>query len=265
MVFLEVLKQLLFHFHLDLHKVRYLHSFKNCIPLSLVLLVFTMLPFLEGGPVNWEAHPAILRLADHVDLRHNCGFVTMVSLGSYGSVEEKGKIGATIKPSEFSSNSLSERGPSPVNGITDIECANILREEVDSLKLGTDNVSLWEIHISCQCTKLMNTSVCIHTSNSSCVWICVLNVLQEDEGKSTEQSQSHLSFKHGSGVLNSSLADQMSEKLKLSLPSQQFNTTGSSDAWTLLDCCFGVPLFDVEANKQICDSITSCGLWEHER
>lgn len=91
--------------------------------------------------MNWEAHPAILRLADHVDLRHNCGFVTMVSLGSSGSCEEKGKIGAIIKPSEFS-NSISERGTSPVNGITDIECANILREEVDSLKLGTDNVSL---------------------------------------------------------------------------------------------------------------------------
>lgn len=25
--------------------------------------------------------------------------------------------------------------------------------------------------------------------------------------------------------------------------------------WTLLDCCFGIPLFDADANTHICDAI----------
>jgi hypothetical protein len=36
------------------------------------------------------------------------------------------------------------------------------------------------------------------------------------------------------------------------------------ERWTLLDCCFGVPLFDAEANSQICDAIISTGLWRRE-
>lgn len=116
---------------------------------------------------------------------------------------------------------------------------------------------MYKVDVHTSLHKYLRYIMCLH-------W-CELNILQVDEGKCTVQSQSRPSFKNDSGVLNNSLADQMSEKLKLSLPSQQSDTTGSSHAWTLLDCCFGVPLFDVEANKQICDSITSCGLWENER
>ena len=36
------------------------------------------------------------------------------------------------------------------------------------------------------------------------------------------------------------------------------------EQWTLLDCCFGVPLFDAEANLQICEAIVSTELWRRE-
>lgn len=36
------------------------------------------------------------------------------------------------------------------------------------------------------------------------------------------------------------------------------------EQWTLLDCCFGVPLFDAEANSQICEAIVSTELWRRE-
>jgi FAM91 C-terminus len=37
------------------------------------------------------------------------------------------------------------------------------------------------------------------------------------------------------------------------------------DEWTLLDCCFGVPLFDADANHGILTAIQECGLWQSER
>ena len=36
------------------------------------------------------------------------------------------------------------------------------------------------------------------------------------------------------------------------------------EQWTLLDCCFGVPLFDAAANLQICEAIVSTELWRRE-
>lgn len=35
--------------------------------------------------------------------------------------------------------------------------------------------------------------------------------------------------------------------------------------WTILDCNFGVPLFDVDANTKICHAIASMGLAKSER
>jgi hypothetical protein len=39
---------------------------------------------------------------------------------------------------------------------------------------------------------------------------------------------------------------------------------GKHEQWTLLDCCFGVPLFDAEANSRICEAIVSTKLWRRE-
>ncbi|KAJ1528015.1 hypothetical protein ONE63_007939 [Megalurothrips usitatus] len=163
--------------------------------------------------INWQQHPAILRLAEHVDLKHNCGFVTMVSLGSNDPVNKKENVSA-LKPSVPNvqlEESHIERQRSPLNGITDQECANILREEVP---------------------------------------------------QQSQSQESGDSFTPGSEPANPNGANNStSDKLKLDIPAQQLD---ASRGWTLLDCCFGVPLFDVEANKLICDSIVSCELWEKE-
>ncbi|XP_034247668.1 protein FAM91A1 isoform X2 [Thrips palmi] len=166
-------------------------------------------------PLDWQKHPAILRLSDHVDLKHNCGFVTMVSLGSNDFVGKKNETSNITRVIGLATECQHDRQPSPVNGITNQECANILREELDSLKQNGD----------------MNA----------------------------ETSQSV-----GPDSETVSVADQLAGKLKLNLPECQSDFPEASDSWTLLDCCFGVPLFDVEANKLICESIISCGLGEQE-
>lgn len=177
----------------------------------------TLVPFpfmsTQKSNIDWQSHPAIVKLSDHVDLKHNCGFVTMVWLGSQNTWNEKKDASPFLKSSDLSSAGLSERGQSPINGVTDQECANILREEVDSLK---------------------------------------------------QNSELSLPSKSDSEAHSTPLAEQLTDKLKLNIPTQHPNVSGTYDQWTLLDCCFGIPLFDVEANKRICDSIITCGLWEPE-
>lgn len=35
--------------------------------------------------------------------------------------------------------------------------------------------------------------------------------------------------------------------------------------WTLLDCCFGLPLFNSDINQNICDYIVDNQMWKEER
>ena len=42
------------------------------------------------------------------------------------------------------------------------------------------------------------------------------------------------------------------------------NSRSWKDKWTILDCCFGVPLFDAETNSEICEAIVAMKLWKKE-
>jgi hypothetical protein len=35
--------------------------------------------------------------------------------------------------------------------------------------------------------------------------------------------------------------------------------------WLLLDCCYGIPLFDAHVNRQVCDRISAQGLCNKDR
>lgn len=58
----------------------------------------------------------------------------MVSLGLNDNIGKKRDPPNMPRVSGLAPECPHERQPSPVNGITNQECANILREEVDSLK-----------------------------------------------------------------------------------------------------------------------------------
>lgn len=52
-----------------------------------------------------------------------------------------------------------------------------------------------------------------------------------------------------------------SRNVKLLIPSN----VSKIDDWCILDCIFGVPLFDSKLNSTICNSIVKDGLWLPER
>ena len=39
----------------------------------------------------------------------------------------------------------------------------------------------------------------------------------------------------------------------------------SFDDWTLLDCCFGIPLFNSKLNREVCDKILDRRLLDPQR
>ena len=45
----------------------------------------------------------------------------------------------------------------------------------------------------------------------------------------------------------------------------RFQEQAGSGNWVLLDVNFGVPLFDAELNRDVCNKIVTNGLWKSER
>lgn len=182
---------------------------------------------LNSKYLDWNGHPAIQKLADQVDLVHNCGFITMLNMKSEQEYQN-GLSYASHLPDDFKdmgvipslpSNSHSASRveawvsassgevvtdtshSSPVNGFTSQDCANILEEELNNLA----------------------------------------------DKNPTDASEDP----HKEDVLRLGGGRTLSEDMKDEL-----------ECWTLLDCCFGIPLFDADANAQICDAIVSQQLWK---
>lgn len=55
--------------------------------------------------------------------------------------------------------------------------------------------------------------------------------------------------------------EDLPRRVKLPIPSSD----SKSDDWCILDCIFGVPLFDGKLNSSICSAIVQDGLWLTER
>lgn len=123
-------------------------------------------------------HPIVQRVRQQLNLQNSCGFVTMVNLGLEKTPELSDQ---RCRSSTFSS--------SPINGIKDSSCAEILREELDSMEA----------------------------------------TVQDPSNPVVTQSE-------------------------------KWN---ESD-WTILNVDFGIPLFDSQLNREVCDRITSQKLGQRE-
>lgn len=160
--------------------------------------------------IDWSSHPAIKKLAESIDLQHNCGFLTMVNLNS--DVDNENILLKRNNNHFGSSNSVVDSWienqlniravpeiTSPVNGITNRESAEILEEELDNLA----------------CARNLDEATDAKMLNEDCL---------------------------------------ISENIETDLMK-----------WTLLDCDFGIPLFNAKTNLEVCDSICTHKLWTKNR
>lgn len=191
----------------------------------------------EGGSC-YEKHRAIQALASVMDLKHTCGFISLLKTGKKCTYPSNGppSVGQSSKditsPSvaKFSKDNLNSAAAShsssrsqscsPKNGIHDSISAEMLASELDSLD----------------------------------------EFLQEQrlEGGVCSVSQAPGSPNR------SKLTLELQEK---QAPQVEISDCGSTleREWALLDCCFGVPLFEAPVNQQVCQRIASQGLCNKER
>ncbi|XP_052776104.1 protein FAM91A1-like [Mya arenaria] len=150
---------------------------------------------------HYHCHSAIQCLRQHVDLGHQCGYITLLNTGHeartvfrHDEEEEEQDFNtnnshASVHSSDSDNHLLDE----PLNGVKDKQSAAMLASEIDLLT-ESDSVS-----------GSKPTSLDLHSSDETS--------LKEDE-------------------------------------------------WSLLECYFGIPLFEQNINKEICDRIVSEGLFQ---
>lgn len=81
---------------------------------------------------------------------------------------------------------------------------------------------------------------------------------------SLEEKMKHHALSPEKGVARFNSTER--EKLTLDLGSAYGNTEPTIEKnWVLLDCCFGIPLFSADINKQVCERIVTQDLCSRER
>ncbi|CAG9857143.1 unnamed protein product [Phyllotreta striolata] len=239
----------------------------------------------EEIDAGFVKHGALARLKEAVDLEHNCGYLTFADIGvvdfgrkmAEGSADEavpppvRLGINDRCAPKASSNNNKSDplsisnenfdfrregvdkmaenrdgklrsplenhfavtpesesgRGSSPANGFTSKEGSDLLQEELDRLVLNDKATGRLGLELG---------------------------------GKTEEIAENRFSLDGLASPAdeNINMFDRESDKIEPKI--EEKINENSPEVWTILDCHFGIPLFDADANTKICDSIVYGGL-----
>ena len=183
--------------------------------------------------MSFDEHSSISTLSEKQDLRHTCGYITLLRTGKpnqnrqqqaveLGSMHPQihasplHRVQPQTRTQELLSASDSGRA-SPHNGIQDTASAEMLASELDSLD------------------KALNKPD-------------VVTRPQEHAGPAR---------------------DKLTLDVGENAPSVDTSSGSPDDSvetdWVLLDLCYGIPLFHADVNQQVCERIASQGLCTSDR
>lgn len=216
---------------------------------------------------KWAKHPAVVKLARLLDLENNCGYITMVNIRGSTSASNRStadnylcvlgdpNVSVPETPHSIKLSSLPEESNTddeeefhviptthqnlePANGFKSDQCAKLYQEELD---LELQNASTPSFDVSKGSTKPTGFDARQQKIESLRL---ELNIEESIKSHSKNQSERIVDG-----------AQPTNEKCDKTW----------YDDWTLLDCHFGIPLFDSSVSRIVCEKILSNALWEEER
>lgn len=213
---------------------------------------------------QFKDHPAVKLLSEVVDIESNCGFLTFVNIGvlDIGCSERdpvvrlNGKTKSTYARNEKLKSASNQKLSSSV-----------------SLNLDSDNELNKELRLQSPIENhFANTPGESESSSPANGMTSEGTKLLEDELNELERKEEKVE-----GFTKSELTSNLSinglctpSEEQVNMFSLQKNVTLScqnkeeyqGEIWTILDCHFGIPLFDANANTKICDVLLLAGLTE---
>jgi hypothetical protein len=180
------------------------------------------------GSVSFEQHSAIKSLTRQLDLRHTCGVITLLRTGYKTSLP----TASSLPPSKL---------PPPKQAFN-TPTATAASSRSNSPRNGIKDEESAEV----LATELDHLEESISSKHPA-------------PPASPDRSKLTLAVgrnKGSPGPAGTSGTD-----------TEAFLTSGTSleQEWTLLDCCYGIPLFNAHVNRQVCERIASHGLCNKDR
>ena len=212
-----------------------------------------------------QDHPVLQKLASELDLCHTCGYVTLLKTGKGVNCEQHSLVTvddatASTRPSPECSNNNSSSS-CPRNGITNTASAEMLALELDSLDVDekTSTVSADRTALALDVDEKTSTVSADRTA-------LALDVDEKTSTVSADRTALALDVDEKTSTVS---ADRTALALDVGVDGSDA-TTQSCDAcshsdWVLLDCCYGIPLFDSIVNREVCDRISSQKLCNSDR
>lgn len=166
------------------------------------------------------------------------------------ALEEAEKLLQSPIETHFAVTPVSQsKAPSPTNGFTSHDCSDLLCQELDKL----DQEQILSVQ-----------KVTLEDGNGKPTELKLDTILSLDTLMSpTEENISMFSRDLDEAKIEENKVETEDIPQQPELvedDKEEFLEIYQGQIWTLLDCCFGVPLFDVDANTKICHSILSGGL-----
>ena len=192
-----------------------------------------------------------------VDLKHTCGYVTLIKTGKkYTSAPIAGQGGpSTAATAQQRALLLDVISPSAVKSCKD--SANVAA----AVSAAGSN----------SCSSNCSPQNGFKDSVSAEVLASELDSLDTSMPSQSPAPKATLKDSAGGGMPASPDRSKLTLDIKDSV-----KESGDSDAvgcdnnaleadWVLLDCCYGIPLFDAGVNGQVCERVASQGLCNKER
>ncbi|XP_034480322.1 protein FAM91A1 [Drosophila innubila] len=181
----------------------------------------------DARQAKWATHRAVQKLADHLDLRRQCGYITFLNTGvpDLGCEEYELQVKLKLpqrKRPQATSSSLAGKSNVPN---TDQLTSYQLKSPDENHFAATPEHGPANDYTSADCTQLLASEL------ANC--------------NQTTSSASHI-------------RGELISENSVELPIDQVVDSSpepSTEDWTLLEVNFGVPLFDVDTNTRICEQL----------
>lgn len=208
-------------------------------------------------------HPAVKCLSEIVDIQHNCGYLTFCNIGILDFGCPSSNKEKTVRLGRNHTRNSAPVGKTIAKKeITAISNENFsFKKESENSKLQSPDESHFAL------TPVNNTSPANgFTKEGASLLEQELKQL-DAEDRLKNKKKKELSNSPSIETLLSPTEDNISmfsmqEDDAEEQAQEAVNEQNRAEVWTLLDCHFGVPLFDANANTKICDNIVSGGLSE---
>ncbi|BES93001.1 Family with sequence similarity 91, member A1 [Nesidiocoris tenuis] len=209
----------------------------------LVPFPFPSNPEFENGTGLWKHHPAIVKLGEEVDLLHTCGYITMVHIKSPNyptQLPSKDMLSLSLRPHQHHLQPVDTPAtPSSVEAW------------IQSISTGVSPLNMKQFNTS-PVKEEETDPECDNSSDIIGVVKCA--DLLEQELNDLDSNQS-------SPSRDTSQNDEPKEDVPCPIPLTVMSDRRVSHSsinladWSLLDCTYGVPLFDADVNKAITSAV----------